>query len=233
MARTNLVLLHGWGASPQKLKPLARKLDELGWKTFLPPIPGFGAPAPKSIWGVTQYSNYIYELAKKEFGNDKFFVFGHSFGGRLALKMAGRKEKKIAGIILCGASGLSRGSTVKRVVFFILAKLGKILLLTPISSIWRNILYKLAGEHDYEKSNGIMRHIFKRVVSEDLKPLIGRIKVPTLILWGKQDKMTPIADALFIKKSVPSSKLVLFEAGHRLPYEKVDKVASEINKWAN
>ncbi len=228
-----IVLLHGWGADIKKLGFLAREIKSLGWKVLVPKLPGFGISPPKSIWGAGDYADYVLEEAQKVFGKNKFFVFGHSFGGRIAIKLAGKYSGQLSGVVLCSTSGLSRGKLLKRSLFFVLAKVGKaFLLVSPIAKLWRELLYKLTREHDYEKARGVMKKVFKKVISEDLRPLVRRIKVPTLVLWGKQDSMTPVRDAYYINKAVPESKLVVFEnEGHKLPYNKPKELAKEIDKW--
>ena len=233
MSGKRIVLLHGWGASTQKLEPLKRELEKLGWQVILPKLAGFESSAPKEVWGVKEYSNFVREEAVKVFGKKGFFVFGHSFGGGVAIKFGVGNLKNLQGIILCATRGISRGKSVKRLLFATLAKTGKLLLITPsLANSFRKLLYKAAQEHDYEKTQGIMREIFKKVISEDLKPLVAKIKTPVLILWGEMDRVTPIKDAYFIKSKVINGKLVTFNAqGHRLPYEKPRELAKEIDIW--
>ncbi len=229
----NIVLIHGWGAKTESLIPLKKELLGLGWRVFLIKLPGFGRPAPKKVWGLKEYSDYVLKKAEKRFSKVKFFVFGHSFGGAIALKLALNHKRDLYGIILCETRGISRTIFLKRLVFILVAKLGKVFLIYPkIAKNFRRLLYKLAREHDYEKTQGIMREIFKKVVNEDLKDSVSKIKIPVLILWGEKDKMTPIKDAFFLKSRILGSKLVVFEnQGHRLPYEDPKKVALEINSW--
>lgn len=231
--KKRIVLLHGWGASTIKLKPLAEELRKLEWEVFTPKLPGFDSPPPEKIWGVGEYSKYVLKETRKIYGRDRFFVFGHSFGGRVAIKLAEKNNRQILGAVLCSSSGLSRGNLVKRTIFWLLARVGKVFLaIPPLANFWKRLLYKLAREHDYEKAQGIMKEVFKKVVSEDLKPVAKEIKIPTLVLWGKKDKMTPISDAYYIKKVLPNAKLVVFkDEGHRLPYNKPKGVAEEIDKW--
>ncbi len=229
----NIVLLHGWGAETRKLEPLKKELERLGWKVSLPKLAGFDNPPPKEVWGVREYSDYVYEQASNEFGKNKFFVFGHSFGGGVAIKLAADRSKNIKGVVLCAARGIFRSNVLKRLVFTSLAKTGKLLLLFPgAADSFRKLLYKAAREHDYEKTQGIMKDIFKKVVSEDLKPYIRKIKIPSLILWGTQDRMTPIRGGRYIEKWARQAKLVTFKnEGHRLPYERPAGIADEIEKW--
>ena len=229
----NIVLLHGWGAETKKLEPLKEELETLGWDVFLPKIPGFENPPPDKVWGIEEYSDYVYKEIKTRFLNQKFFLFGHSFGGSTVIKLASRNPVDLVGIVLCAPGGISRGKFLKRILFTTLAKTGKVLLIIPgLAGEFKKLLYKAAREHDYEKTEGIMRDVFKKVVSEDLKPALKKISVPTLILWGENDKMTPISGASLVGQSIKQSKIRLFkEEGHRLPYNKPRVLAREIDKW--
>lgn len=234
MPGKRIILLHGWAARAEKLHQLRHQLQLLGWKVATLKLPGFDLALPNYIWDVNDYADYVLKKAVKLFGKNDFFVFGHSFGGRIAIKLALKNSKQLNGLILCAAGGVSRGYKFVRLFFYFLAKVGKIfLIIPPLALFWRKVLYKFAGEHDYEKTKGIMSEVFKKVVSEDLRPQVSLIKIPTLILWGKLDRITPVRDAYFIKKVVNNSKLQVFEDhGHRLPYEKPEEVAKEIEKWA-
>jgi len=229
----NIVLLHGWGAETKKLIPLKKELKKLGWSVFLPKLPGFELPSPETVWGIQEYSDYIKKEAAGVFKKEKYFVFGHSFGGGIAIKTAKERNIGLEGIILCASRGISRGKSIKRLVFIFVAKVGKIFLLTPkLGKKFKKFLYKAAREHDYEKLNGIMREVFKKVISEDLKPEIGKIKIPVLILWGRDDRMTPASDALYLKKKLKLAKMKLFpKQGHKLPYKMPKALAKEINLW--
>ena len=231
--RKRIVLLHGWGASTNKLDPLGKELHRLGWKVSIPKLPGFDISPPKKPWGIGEYAEYVIKETQKIWERKGFFIFGHSFGGRIAIKLAGINNKQFLGIILCSASGLSRGNLLKRVAFWVLAKAGKILsIVPPIAKIWRKLLYKVAREHDYEKTQGVMKETFKKVISENVRPIIENIEIPTLILWGRQDRMTPISDAYCLKQILPGSKLIIFNnEGHQLPYHKPRKMAEKIDQW--
>src|SRR3990170_7476919 len=173
MSGKRIVLLHGWGAETKKLEPLKQELEKLGWQVLLPKLAGFEKPAPKKIWGIKEYSDYVYEGVRKKFGDNKFYVFGHSFGGRIAIKIAASDFRQVVGVILCAAGGISRNYKIARLIFYSMAKSGKIFLLVPqIAKRFRKLLYKAAHEHDYEKTQGIMREIFKKVIAEDIKPLL-------------------------------------------------------------
>ena len=229
-----IVLLHGWGASIEKLTPLGKELEKLGWKVFIPKLPGFDCPSPKQAWGTKEYAQYVLAKSQEFFDKKKFFLFGHSFGGKTTAKLAIIDNQSLLGIILCASSGFSRANPFKRVIFRILAKVGKVLfIIPPIAKISRKLLYKIVREHDYEKTQGTMRETFKRIIEENLKIVVNKIKIPVLLLWGKQDKMTPVKGAHYIKKVLSKARLVIFnKEGHQLPYNKPKNIAKTINQWS-
>jgi pimeloyl-ACP methyl ester carboxylesterase len=54
-----------------------------------------------------------------------------------------------------------------------------------------------------------------RAERPDYVPLLGRIRVPTLIVVGSEDEFTPVGDAEFLQRSIAGSELVVIpEAGH-------------------
>ncbi len=233
MMDKNILLLHGWGSSVKKLLPLSEELEKRGWKVFIPKLPGFDNKPLDRPWNLDDYSDYVLSRAQKRF-KGRYLLFGHSFGGRVAVKIGLRMDKKLKGLVLCSVAGVSRTNFLKRAVFYVLAKVGKPLVVIPaIAKVWKRLLYKAAREHDYERTvGGVMRETFKKVVAEGLKPIVGKVRIPALILWGKQDKMTPVADAYFLKKTLPKAKLKVFDnQGHKLPYEQPKEIAGEIEKW--
>jgi pimeloyl-ACP methyl ester carboxylesterase len=227
-----IVLLHGWGASSLKLKPLADDLKKHHWEVINFKLPGFELSSPKAVWNLNDYANHIDVEVKKIWHEKGYFVFGHSFGGRITIKLT-QKDSNIKGIILCSSGGLSRGNVLKRMIFLLAAKMGKILVIIPgMAHLFKKVLYKAAHEHDYEKSQGIMKDVMKNVVKEDLKKIIHNIKIPVLVIWGDKDKMTPVSDAYFLKNKLKNSHLVIFpNEGHKLPYNKPSEITLEIEKW--
>jgi len=233
--KRRVVLLHGWASSIVKLESLGQELERFGWKVCIPKLPGFDSPVPSKVWGNEEYADFVAKEAQQFYRGEKYFVFGHSFGGGVAIRCALKHPKSLQGLILCSSGRITKPDILKKTLFFFLAKAGKVLDLVPtLAGIYRRILYKLAREHDYEKTQGIMKEVFKKVVADNLRHFVHRIKLPTLILWGQNDKMTPISDALYLERKIAGSQLRVYQnVGHRLPYEKPGEVALEINKWFN
>jgi pimeloyl-ACP methyl ester carboxylesterase len=229
----NIVLLHGWGARSKKLNALAGNLRKNGWNVYLFDLPGFGNSNLENIYTVKDYSKYVAVRANRFFKGRSFIIFGHSNGGRIAIGLNKYYPKNLKGLILCASGGISRPFLPKRIFFWAMAKAGKVLLVVPaLAKAFRKLLYKAAGEHDYEKTYGYLKETLKNILNENTKKNTDYIKIPTLILWGRKDRMTPVRDAKFLNKKIKKSKLVIFKnEGHKLPYLKPKMVSREIDLW--
>ena len=164
----------------------------------------------------------------------KFVLIGHSFGGRIAIKYAVKYPEKIDKLILTGAAGIKHKLTAKQKIFFILAKTGKKIFSLPIinnlEKYARKFLYKAAREKDYYKASPRMKEIMKNILDEDLTGYLNKIKNPTLLVWGREDKTTPLADGEIMNREIQNSKLVVIDdANHSLPYQKPEEFAKIIN----
>ena len=153
-----LFCLHGWGGSSASFQELRQALAQADITLFTPDLPGFGTePEPTRAWTVDDYATwveaYIEASLKKISHHEKITVLllGHSHGGRIAIKLAHRKNVRIDHLYLCAAAGIRHPRHVKRMVGLTLAKTGSLLLslpgisaLRPLAKRW---LYKLVRVH--------------------------------------------------------------------------------------
>ncbi|MCO6055233.1 alpha/beta hydrolase [Pseudomonas sp. MOB-449] len=66
----------------------------------------------------------------------------------------------------------------------------------------------------------------------DAVPLLSQILVPTLIVVGAQDQLTPVAEAQLMHARIPGSRLVvLAECGHLPPLEEPDRSTALLREW--
>ncbi|MDD5751227.1 MAG: alpha/beta fold hydrolase [Candidatus Peribacteraceae bacterium] len=243
-----LLCLHGWGGSKESFTELRAALEGEDITIFTPDLPGFGAePEPKEPWSVDDYADWVAQWLTKqsEIRNQKseILLLGHSHGGRIAIKLASRQSTRnqkpetrnlrIDHLYLCAAAGIPRAS-LKRMMGFILAKMGKAASLIPLVKSFepraRTLLYTLLREHDYERASPVMRRTLAKVVAEDLTPLLSAIRVPTDLFWGADDTMTPLQDGKLMHKHIAGSVLHIFEGvRHRVHRDRAMEIASVIS----
>lgn len=216
-----LVLLHGWGVDStvwQSILPeLARKV-----RVVTIDLPGFGqSQAPKSDWNLEHYARIVTALfAKLNFS--KINLLGHSFGGRVAIKIASsNNHQSLERLILVDSAGIKKYKMAGQNLAYLLAKGGGMLfnlkLLKILAPIARKILYNLVGEHDYERA-GNLKNTFVNIISEDLRADLARVDSKTLIIWGEDDYVTPIADAYLTSELIKNSKLKILPGCGHFPF---------------
>lgn len=231
-----LFILPGWEGKTEKWEKIREGFAHFGFSVFVLKFPGFGeVPLSPRPWGISDYANFVLDFAQKQ-NLKNFFLLGHSFGGRIAIKLATNHPEKLLGLILCSAAGIKSKRGIEYWSFFSLAKIGSFLFslspLTLFKPFARRFLYFLVREKDYYKAKGVMRETMKKVIEEDLSPLLPKIKVPTLIVWGKEDRVTPVSDAYLMKSKISGSKLVVIEsARHGLPFQKTEEFVKIVGKF--
>ena len=198
----NVVFLHGWGGNASAFLFVAERLKSF-CRSIVVDFNGFGdTPEPDRPYSVGDYAGEVLSLLEKE-GVKKAIIVGHSFGGRVALEIAGKFPDAVSGLVLVDSAGLKPRRKpsyyVKILLHKFLKKLG---------------FRGLQGSRDYRVLSFIMKETFKKVVSYDQTYLLENINTPTLILWGKNDKETPLYMANKLEKKIKDSKLILLEGGH-------------------
>jgi len=228
-----ILILHGWGSSSKSFEEISRFLREKGHQVFTPDLPGFGNErTPDKPWPIDDYVNFVFNFVQAQDVN-KFILLGHSFGGRIGIKFAARYPEKLSGLILYAAAGIKPRRTVWHDFLFVLAKIGGFVfslpLLSNISGVARKALYFLSGSHDYYHTKGVMRETMQNVISEDLRDILPSIAVPTLILWGSKDTITPVRDAAVMKSAIHNAEYVVLEGkGHSAHKEDAQQFAEAV-----
>ena len=228
-----ILILHGWGGSSDSWISVQEILAKEGFKIIVPDFPGFGkSETPFEPWGVREYSNFVLNLTKI-LELQKFFLLGHSFGGRVAIKFSVLYPEKIKSLILCNSAGIKQKWGFREKFIFRLSKLGNAIFTFPplkrFKNKFRNLFYIFLRHKDYAKVEGTMRKIFKKVLTEDLLKDLPRIKTRTLIIWGEFDKLVPVKYAHTFKEKIENSKLeILLKIGHSPHLEVPEKLAKII-----
>lgn len=211
-----VVLMHGWGCNHTTLASVEKTLLQ-GMKVYNVDFPGFGSSSePEGVWGVEEYTRLIEKFVEKE-AIESPVLLGHSFGGRVGLLYSSRND--VRKLILVDAAGVKPARSLKYYVKVYSYKAMKHLLPLVFGKDKScELLDKYrgkSGSSDYNNSTPKMRAILSKVVNEDLKHVMPKIKCPTLLVWGKKDTATPLKDAQIMEKLIPDAGLVAFEGvGH-------------------
>lgn len=215
-----IVLLHGWGSN---IKLFANLIDLLSkkYKVVAMDMPGFGeSQEPPSAWCVDDYADFVIEFLKA-YDTKKVMLLGHSFGGRVIIKLNSRENLpfEVTKVILVDSAGILPPKSNKKSFRTRWYKFCRTILATKLmQKIAPEALEKLRvkyGSADYVAASPLMRQVLVKTVNEDLEPLLPNIKCPTLLVWGVNDTATPLSDGEKMEKLIPDAGLVKLEnAGH-------------------
>lgn len=218
-----VVMLHGWGRDLQALRPLGELLAA-SCRVILIDLPGFGLsplPFPASNdgggWTTDDYAERI-KAQLDQMRIDRCILLGHSFGGRISVRLAAKFPRLVQGVILVGSHGLRRERPLPQRM-----RLRAIRALTAATKridglfgtrLFAHYFAPRFGSRDY-KAAGELRRTLVKTVNEDLAVQAQTIDVPTLLLWGEDDAETPVDLARNFNRLIKGSELFVFpHKGH-------------------
>lgn len=216
----NVLVLQGWGTEIELYSAVIAQLSKK-YTVYAPDFAGFGkSDEPPEPWSIDDYADFVIKFCK-ETGIERAILFGHSFGCRVIIKLLSRANcpVKVERIILTGAAGIKpvQSETAKKKASAY--QRGKAFLSTPVmKKLFPNALEKLRSKHgsaDYRAASPMMRQVLVKTVNEDLSHLLPFVKQEVLLIWGRNDDATPIADGERMEKEMPNAGLAVIEnAGH-------------------
>lgn len=224
LAPTEVIGLHGWARSREDLAgPLA------GLNALAIDLPGFGAsPEPPQAWGSEDYAAVIAEVLA---GLDRpQVVLGHSFGGRVAVKLATGWPELVSGLVLSGVPLLRpQSARVSPAWRFRLARWGSRRGLVPQARMEK--LRSRYGSEDYRRASGVMRSVLVRVVNESYEADLPRITCPVEFVWGSNDTAAPLPLARQACGLLPNARLEVIEGcGHMTPLQARDALRRSVER---
>ena len=191
-ASRHLILLHGWGANRESLRGIGT-LFQHTHQVHLIDLPGFGeAPPPPGEWDTIHYADLVQQYLLDRLSGP-IVLAGHSFGGRVSVRLGARRLAQLKGIVLMGVPGLPQPALSRRAIrrWWIRTLRKTVIALKPVLGQgpidWHTSRY---GSKDYLAA-GALRAILVKTVNEDLTESARTIACPVLLVWGTDDTETP------------------------------------------
>ncbi|MBO6137542.1 MAG: alpha/beta hydrolase [Lachnospiraceae bacterium] len=214
------VMLQGWGTDLGVYDSVAAAINEK-YKFVQFDLPGFGgSDEPPEAWNVDAYADFFCKFMSK-LGIERAVLIGHSYGGRVIIKLAARGELpfEISRIVLIDSAGiLPKKSFSQRMRIRRYKLLKNILNLKLVYALFPELIddwRSRQGSEDYRNASPMMKKCMVMAVNEDLTECLPKIKQETLLIWGDKDTATPISDAKLMEEKIPDAGLaVISGAGH-------------------
>ena len=234
-----LVLLHGSNSSLLDWEPWSNILSDK-FRVVTVDLPGHGltGAVPNGDYSESGMAAFVNAFADK-LGLGRFAIGGNSMGGGIAARFTEMYPQRVDHLILVDAMGMKSGSGDRLPLAFRLARkpiLNRLLLrVTPRSMVVEGLNDAIVRKAvltdamideywDFARMEGTRQATVARFqLPEDfyVSEHVGAIKVPTLILWGEEDHLIPVAAAHAWAKAIPGSKLIIYPATGHLPMEEV------------
>lgn len=234
-AKPKVILLHGLGGSAENWQFTIPALATQ-FHVFAPDQIGFGkSDKPFLKYRIGTYADFL-DKFMAELKIEKAVLVGNSMGGWIAGLMAVKYPNRVEKLVLVNAAGIIPEKYNEADIYQlnnstrdeIRANL-KLIFANPLlqnnEALVDQFFTQRVTANDGYTINSIIESIKRK--EDFLNNRLGEIKKPTLIIWGRQDGLIPVADAYIFNKGIAGSELVIFdECGHVPQFEK----AAEFNK---
>lgn len=230
--KQDLLLLHGWGDSAATFRSIEKQLSSKFRLTAVD-LPGFGgSQVPPEAWGLHDYSIFLQQFTDK-ISIKPVAVIAHSNGAAVALKAIAEGHLKPKKLVLLGAAGIRNQQKVKKLGLKVIAKTGKAVTFWLPAQHKKKLQKKLYGAAGSDML--IVPHMqetFKRTVKEDVQKEAAKVTVPTLLIYGENDKATPSAYGEIYQTVMPDARLVVVaNAAHFVHHDQPKRVTMEIEEF--
>ncbi len=231
-----LLLVHGlsgaWQNWLENIPHFART-----HRVIAPDLPGFGA-SPMPPWEITipAYGRFIRDFCER-LGVERCAIVGNSMGGFIATEVAVADSDRIEKLVLVSAAGITWARARREPAAMIgrLVRAGAPLALRFQTSVGmlRPRARQLAFRGVFHDPNGLRRELiwenvvpalsspgyfdaFTNLVGYDIRNRLEEIEDPTLIVWGRNDRVVPVPAAFSYRRRIgDNARLEIFdETGH-------------------
>jgi pimeloyl-ACP methyl ester carboxylesterase len=235
---TPLLLLHGFAADKDNFTRVAAYLTP-HYRVIIPDQIGFGESS--HIEGADYHSQAqaerLHELAKS-LGIRQLHVGGNSMGGQIAMAYAARYPGEVLSMWLLDPAGV--WSAPKSELAHLVQEQGRNPLIARTEEefaktfdfvmsdppfIPRPMLNVMAQERIHNVA--LANHIFGQISTDSIEQRVKDMQVPSLIVWGKEDRGINVGTAEVLHKLLPRSQVIIMPGVGHLPMIERPKQSAE------
>lgn len=215
-----IVLLHGGGGTGRAFLAQLTHLSDHGFRVLAPDMPGFGKS--DEFVGVKSVPDIgpVLFLWLDRLHIDHCIVGGNSMGGRVALSMASHHPDRVQALIILDSVGVDVPS-VAVVNPLSLPQSGYTAGLVYDTNRYKSRTPYRTLDDARELNRGrttFAKYMEGGVIRSDPDLDLTQLNMPTLLIWGRHDRIVPLAYGKALEKALPQSELVVVEECGHLPH---------------
>ncbi len=226
LLRPPVLLIHGAGGNHLFWPPQIRRLSDE--RIYAPDLPGHGKSSGLGHQRIADYADTVVELLQA-LNLNRAVLVGHSMGGAIALDIARRLPGRVLGLGLVGTGArlrvmpeLLRGTSQLTTLPAAIKRLTDLSFAPQTEGRFK----ELASRRLAETRPAVLHGDLLACDDFDARSQLGQISVPTLIICGAADRMTPPAYSAYLQQHIQQARLELIEdGGHMVMLEKPDLIA--------
>jgi 3-oxoadipate enol-lactonase len=228
-----VVLLHGYPLSREMWREQVSGIGSI-YRIIAPDLRGHGASsAPEGVYTMDEMAGDVIELIDTLHITEPFVLGGLSMGGYVALALINRYPDRVRALMLmdtqAGAdtpeAALTREATARSVLeagsaaAVAAAMLPRVFTKRTLEERPERV-EPIKAVMEQTTPRGIAGALRGMAIRPDRRAELANIKVPTLVLVGEEDVVTPPSVAKAMADAIPDARLeVIPKAGHLAPYE--------------
>ena len=227
-----IIILHGLMGNLSNFDGVFDYFADKGYHVLMPELPLYTMPLLKT--NVKSLAKFVRQFTEAKELTD-YVLMGNSLGGHIALYYTKRYPDNVKGLVLTGSSGLYEnamgGSYPKRGDYEYIKKKAQDVFYDP------KIATKEVVDDVYDTLNDRSKlirtlSIAKSAIRHNMAKDLPNMKMPTGLIWGKNDTVTPPEVAEEFHKLLPNSTLYWIDkCGHAPMMEHPDEFNSLLDKW--
>ncbi len=245
---TVIVFIHGFGGSTYSWRKNLGALSEK-YTVISLDVRGFGYTSrdPASEYSPRGYATHVATFLDI-LGVRRPVIVGHSLGGEVAIRVALQRPEDIAGLVLIDSAGVPRDelrsvppvpqpfqttllrfATSRRVV-----RAGLDAAFYDRSLVDEEMVSAYRDPLDVERAEEMLWRMLRTSAPQLNRTEIAQVSVPTLLIWGVQDRLIPLREGEELASLIPGSRLVVLDrSGHMPQEERPEDVNSLIDSFAS
>ena len=226
----NLLLLHGLFGALSNWETVVNEFKK-DYRVLIPVLPIYTLPVREA--GLTRLNKFVEEFVET-MGLSEMHIMGNSLGGHIGLIFTLANQEKVSSLTLTGSSGLFEnsmgGSYPKRGNYDYIDERVRFTFYNPETAAKELVDEVFQTMQSIKKSLSIVA-IAKSAQRHNMAGEITSIKIPTLLIWGLNDTITPPAVAHEFNRLIPNSILKFVDECCHAPMmehpEKFNKLLKE------
>ncbi len=236
-----LVLLHGFGASLHVWTEWVRLLKP-HFRLVSIDLPGFGLSTPIRKKVTIDFFQQVLDGFLEKMNIKKYSLVGNSLGGWLAWEHAALNQDQVERMVLLDAAGYFENSGKPKGIELIAKdQFRKLMRIGVPKMIIRRLAKTSYGDkrkmseefvnRTYVMANreGMLASLIYVASSDAISHIqrIGKIKTPTLVLWGDKDRVIPVAKADFFYSDLQDCELKIYEGVGHVPMMEIPEESAK------